>query len=887
MIKKALAILTVLIAAMPAFGGQVTGLIQSAGGVNLSNATLTWTPTQFAVVAGSFVQTAQSVNCYTDAFGNVVGLPNPLVTATASAAGGGFLSSGITYYIQYTITGAPGETAPSPELAFFLPGGSTTINITAPVLQPVGAAGYKVYASTTSGGEKLQATVSGFGNTSFSTLAVGASVPSSNTSTCNFNFSDSLIPQARYVLAITDSNGSPVPGWPQTYYTQGATFNLNTAVPTNQTTAIFQNAIVSTPTNGATQSIFSALNLNGFGISGLGPVSPFSVVKVSRDCRIDGVVADGVTNDRVALNNCLANAYVNGQNVRMPAGKIHIQGGAIDDTNKPVMVIEGTWGNQDFSTLTGGQDYGPGVTQIMCDNGTTVFCWDATGSGQTNFKNFSLRIANSYATPAMSAFLLGRDNAVSGTGWITGTGTYCFSANIVFDGVYVNADSLPAATVLGRIGIYNQGSETFTIKGGKYIADLPLMFGTSNVLGLSSTFQTLGTGCPASMTEVRISGTNLQAWTRSAIRFDDIFLDFQMDQHTEILNGLPGSNTNAAFSFSGSIAAQLKMYGQVENFTSVANINGAVDKLHLEVSAVSPTAGLVTFNGQAVTDSIFSIRQQNGSAQPLINATSAATNVSGSIIHLGSLSGVGAGASNITYTGTIYAPGITDANVNLFASGSQYEVYDASGHSIVGGIKYVEGTAPAGVANSDVCYGDSTLHGRECNYNNSGYIPVGSRAILTADWTCGTAGTVASCTSATIIGSGGGVPWTFTLPLVANSLQLDCDGVVGQATAATSNQWNLLTATNGATNITATYDMYTAATAKAGGAVTDQASTTTTFQISPNWTLGGTATKMPFHIHASVESASTSGTVLSVQLVAPTVGDLVTIYRGSGCWIHP
>jgi hypothetical protein len=187
----------------------------------------------------------------------------------------------------------------------------------------------------------------------------------------------------------------------------------------------------------------------------------------------------------------------------------------------------------------------------------------------------------------------------------------------------------------------------------------------------------------------------------------------------------------------------------------------------------------------------------------------------------------------------------------------------------------------------DACYGDPTLHGRVCNDNNTVFTPVGSRAILTADWTCGTAGTVASCVAATIIGSGGGVPWTFTLPLVANSLQLDCDGVVGQATAATANNWNLITATNGATNVTAFYDMFTATGTKTSGATTDQASTTTTFTVGGTWTLGGTATKMPFHIHASIEAASASGTVLSVQLVAPTVADLVTIYRGSGCWIHP
>ncbi len=161
----------------------------------------------------------------------------------------------------------------------------------------------------------------------------------------------------------------------------------------------------------------------------------------------------------------------------------------------------------------------------------------------------------------------------------------------------------------------------------------------------------------------------------------------------------------------------------------------------------------------------------------------------------------------------------------------------------------------------------------------------GNVVALTADWTCGTAGTVADCSTAQIVGSGGGVPLTFTLPLVARSWTWQCDGVVGQATAATANSWNFLTATNGATNVTANYSMNTAATAMTGGAVTDQASTTTTVVIAPTWTLGGTATKMPFHIWGRVEGASASGTVLSLQLLAPTVADVVTIYRGTSCRI--
>lgn len=155
-------------------------------------------------------------------------------------------------------------------------------------------------------------------------------------------------------------------------------------------------------------------------------------------------------------------------------------------------------------------------------------------------------------------------------------------------------------------------------------------------------------------------------------------------------------------------------------------------------------------------------------------------------------------------------------------------------------------------------------------------------AITTADVTCGTGGTISSCVAATTI-----TGLTFTLPLFATNWAMDCDLVVGQATAATANQWLIQTATNGVTNTTASYTMATAATAMAVGAVTDQASTTTAFQIAPSWTLGGTATKMPVHIHAMFEGVSVSGTVINLQVIAPTVGDLLTIYRGASCSLHP
>lgn len=263
--KRILIIL--LLAVSQAFAGNVTGVVQTAGGNPISNGTLGFTPTTAAVVVGQFVQTASTVNCYTDNFGNVVGIPNPLTLPVVAAGNAGSLTSSTTYYIQFTLynSGNSTESVPSPELAFTLSPGNSSISITGFADTQFGnATGYKVYASTTSGAEKLQQTVVGFGGTGIASLLSVTSPPSTNNSICSFNFSDSEIPQTTYSLIITDSNGSSVPGFPEVFYMQGSTFNLNTAFPTANTDAIFPQAIVSQPSGNAIQSIHSPLTLNGF-----------------------------------------------------------------------------------------------------------------------------------------------------------------------------------------------------------------------------------------------------------------------------------------------------------------------------------------------------------------------------------------------------------------------------------------------------------------------------------------------------------------------------------------------------------------------------------------------------------------------------------------------
>lgn len=58
-------------------------------------------------------------------------------------------------------------------------------------------------------------------------------------------------------------------------------------------------------------------------------------------------------------------------------------------------------------------------------------------------------------------------------------------------------------------------------------------------------------------------------------------------------------------------------------------------------------------------------------------------------------------------------------SVNLTPAAGQYAILPAGT-----GTELIEGTAPSGVATTDVCYGDSTLHMEKCSYNNGSFLPM-------------------------------------------------------------------------------------------------------------------------------------------------------------------
>jgi|SRR6195256_3952111 len=475
-----------------------------------------------------------------------------------------------------------------------------------------------------------------------------------------------------------------------------------------------------TPSTGA----FTTFSATGLATLAGTTATSFSITKGPRDCRVsDGLVADGNTDDATALNNCLANAVTNGQSpVILPCGLIRVNS-PINDTNKPSVTINGCQGNQGFSTNIGGNDYGTSQTMIVCNTRATGsgVCWDGTGSGSQHITNLSLcnNISCSGKTFTNSSnigFLFGRDNATSGTGWITGTGTYCFDQFVVLDNVYVYFDTRPAATAVGTVAILNVGAEQFTILGGKYISDVPFFASAGNDLSIASPFQTIATGCPSSLSEIEIrQAAAFQPWTGSALNIRSA-LDIDMEPDTEIINPLVGTNHSPGITLTNAPFTNIWLRGQVEQFDSVLSLNGngsTFDHVYVTMTAVSPTAGLITMNagGTNVTNSIFAIAQRNGSVQPLFNAGTGTSTIKGSQLTEGTLSGSGAGAANVTITQSqIYAPGVADAAVNTFAAGSQYQVFDDTGNSFFGPLgtngqitsTIATGTAPLVIASTTV-----------------------------------------------------------------------------------------------------------------------------------------------------------------------------------------
>ena len=394
-----------------------------------------------------------------------------------------------------------------------------------------------------------------------------------------------------------------------------------------------------------------------------------SVVYEARSAKL---VADGKTDDSTALESAIANAIAgNYGTIQLPCGQIMVTK-AINLTNRSNLTLQGCGSNQDY-----GNGYPKTNTQILCNTGTV--CLDTTGSSRITLKAISLRAANSYSSPSTVGILMGRDNSGGGGS----KNAFCFAQWNTLDEVYVYMDSLPTASPRGRIGVYDIGAEHFTIRGGKYIADDAVFFGATNVLQIKSPYQTLATGCPASMAGIEINGiASFQSWTFFGLEFSDA--QTITADRCHMIAGHPGLT---AINFaSGDQVGNIKLACQIEYYASVMNTNVNLDHLDTTgLTVVGPEKPLFGLNSSVtITSSKLGARQIHGQPQPLFNGGSNDL-IRGSQIDLGTLAGIN--SPGIKIIGSIVmAPGHQDVEIK-FAPGSQYLLLDDEGMSAVGGLR--------------------------------------------------------------------------------------------------------------------------------------------------------------------------------------------------------
>jgi len=266
------AVLLSSMACVRVYAGTITGQIQLASsGRGVPNGTFTFTLTQAAVVSGTASVVTSGVNCYTDALGNIVGLPNPLAAPVLSPNyGSGSLPAG-NHFVRTTWANSSGETVASPERNVTTTQTGTLV-VQLPVNPPANATQWKIYISTATGSETLQSTQNApFSNYSQSTaLVAGASLPPANTSVCSLRFNDELQPSyTGYNVTLTTSSGATVTGFPQRWYLSGGslgTINVGAGLPLYNGVVVYPQPIISNPAQNSLQSINGPLNMNGYPI---------------------------------------------------------------------------------------------------------------------------------------------------------------------------------------------------------------------------------------------------------------------------------------------------------------------------------------------------------------------------------------------------------------------------------------------------------------------------------------------------------------------------------------------------------------------------------------------------------------------------------------------
>lgn len=488
---------------------------------------------------------------------------------------------------------------------------------------------------------------------------------------------------------------------------------------------------------------------------------------VSRDCRVDGTIdTTGAVDAAAIINTCIANAVTNSQpSVRLPAGSILIKASAINATNRGGLRIFGASGAGNLS----GAGNPAGQTTLFCQTGTV--CIDTTGSPNIEIADLVLVIGNPAVTLTPIGILQGRD------------ASFCFVENYKIHnvGIYDYANNTTVNGGRGAIAIYNVNAENGLYENNVFNAGTPMVFTKTNIATISSPYQTIQTGCPASMTTVQMNN-NVTAPAASTLA--NIEADGTLGFDVTNPEAFGGQET---ILFEGAAANRWHVTGNHEaNGTApkyfIQTSIGVRDSVFSPESAASIAFINVTANSQGFINDIFDFNTDG--AAPFITNTATGTTITGGYVSYWTA----ATQTNTTISGaTVVAPNISTASLaSQFSTASSFPFTASDGAGYIGTPKgtgiatqtlkkgsgagnYTNGTTSYTVADAtNLCFTVTIPTGWKLGISASGGLATATGAVvaqaaLTDNAACSTANSGILLETPPIQGAGIGIADAFAL----------------------------------------------------------------------------------------------------------------------------
>jgi hypothetical protein len=398
----------------------------------------------------------------------------------------------------------------------------------------------------------------------------------------------------------------------------------------------------------------------------------------------------GLTDSADLAQNCFNIGYANGQTVFFPKGT-YLFNTAQNWTNKPVFKVECAGSQYQLSSQS--PIAGGGTTVFIGNTGGVLI--DTTGSSDSHIKNCTI-YRTATATPSTIGILQGRDNAGGG-----GAGNpFCFEQKYDYDNVNIIdfTHNTTANSARGFVGIYNVGAENGYYHNLGIHAGTPIVLASTNILGISSPFQTLATGCPSFMTEVHMDSVVTDSFTSVTPNIEASgAYSIHLTNH-EFIGG------NAGILFEGATTGNWDVNGAQESTIGTAyalrsRVNVRDSSFHIE--APGPTAFLnPEANNLVFTNNDFKFNTDLVRV-PFITNTATGTVISGGRFPVSQTTN----ASNTTVNGAMVFATVPHTRL-AFNAASSFFLFASDGMFTIGTVKFgSSGTGKSNVQEQSVSTG--------------------------------------------------------------------------------------------------------------------------------------------------------------------------------------